>query len=851
MPKDVENPMNSNRRQSVTLKEHEMSSGDEVMNFEKAMHFRKSVLPQRLYDTTSKKWRQAGLGETHALDQDGKQGAPVENYNFWKDGNEQFDEFGIGISMYMDTVMAFGFLFLLLALINLGAVGANDYDDQPAMLKGSAFGAVLDDLTGSQTSAAIFTTFILAEFAIIWFLFEENAISKIDDAAETTEDYSVVLHNPPPEITDPEVYRNFFEDRWGDVLAVTVARINGTLINKLAELRALKYQLSIDQKIAGGKLGYKEADWACIRPYLVTASHETNLEREATLEGEIKTLKSEFPNPDAWKVYVTFNSQATREKCIDTLKLVYSKQSVELKMESDDKTHNKQYKGYRINDTLLHVTPAPEPSTVLYRNCDQTFNGLLIGLGVSYGATLLMVVISFFIIQALAEKSPAGLGIVVPLINTILPQTIFYLTQNWERHASLDTEEASLLFKILFFRIMSTTALIYIATKWEDRFSEDALLSAQNVLIVDCFLGPFYRVLDPIGLFYRHILAPKVCSTQIEYNTFFLPNSFSLAERYTDIIKTASVGLFFSIALPSGLFITSFAMFTTYFSDKWALFNYWETPPKFNQKIPQLSKLFFVFLIFMQSIAGLYYFSNWPFNATSKEADCAFIWCTLKGPKNVDKESASNFYQILLTYGFVCFICTFIVYGILAFYLASFGPALTGRTTMELFNGPPHDAIRKLAGYIGLLPAQSIAIPAYLINKQLVGQTLARCFPTHFAPTSQKQNVVSNAQLVFIEGEPFYIPRVRKFNRLHPCVCVDTAGVSSTRYPTSAHNLDLIMDKKEQEQYLSKVYDNTKKVVKASKSGTTVLATQTKDRAEGGIFKNLFGKINEIKAGLK
>ena len=50
-----------------------MSSGDEVMNFEKAMHFRKSVLPQRLYDTTSKKWRQAGLGETHALDQDGKQ----------------------------------------------------------------------------------------------------------------------------------------------------------------------------------------------------------------------------------------------------------------------------------------------------------------------------------------------------------------------------------------------------------------------------------------------------------------------------------------------------------------------------------------------------------------------------------------------------------------------------------------------------------------------------------------------------------------------------------------------------------------------------------------------------------
>ena len=45
---------------------------------------------------------------------------------------------------------------------------------------------------------------------------------------------------------------------------------------------------------------------------------------------------------------------------------------------------------------------------------------------------------------------------------------------------------------------------------------------------------------------------------------------WNLAERYTDIIKTLFVGIFYSPIIPTALIITSLAMITAYVCDKYS-----------------------------------------------------------------------------------------------------------------------------------------------------------------------------------------------------------------------------------------------------------------------------------------
>jgi hypothetical protein len=64
-----------------------------------------------------------------------------------------------------------------------------------------------------------------------------RVVTKIDISQQTTQDYSVIINNPPHNCTDPEEYRKFFS-RYGDVVFVTIALNNGDLLTTLAERKA-------------------------------------------------------------------------------------------------------------------------------------------------------------------------------------------------------------------------------------------------------------------------------------------------------------------------------------------------------------------------------------------------------------------------------------------------------------------------------------------------------------------------------------------------------------------------------------------------------------------------------------
>ena len=116
------------------------------------------------------------------------------------------------------------------------------------------------------------------------------------------------------------------------------------------------------------------------------------------------------------------------------------------------------------------------------------------------------------------------------------------------------------------------------------------------------------------------------------FNAAWQGADWTLAERYTDVLKTVFVGLFFLVPLPSGLFITAFAMITTYLVDKYSLIRLWKRPTKIDESLGVLSRYFYVAIVFTHLSISRVYFANWPYRGLweqdhGEKADCTFFAC--------------------------------------------------------------------------------------------------------------------------------------------------------------------------------------------------------------------------------
>ena len=77
------------------------------------------------------------------------------------------------------------------------------------------------------------------------------------------------------------------------------------------------------------------------------------------------------------------------------------------------------------------------------------------------------------------------------------------------------------------------------------------------------------------------------------------------------MLKTVFVGLFFLVPLPSGLFISSFAMLTTYLVDKYSLLRLWQRNPSIDHSLGTISRYFLVVIVFTHLAISRVYFANW------------------------------------------------------------------------------------------------------------------------------------------------------------------------------------------------------------------------------------------------
>ncbi len=117
-------------------------------------------------------------------------------------------------------------------------------------------------------------------------------------------------------------------------------------------------------------------------------------------------------------------------------------------------------------------------------------------------------------------------------------------------------------------------------------------------------------------------------------NSLWQGADWNLAERYTNTLKTIIVGLFFSVMIPSGLFITAFAMLSTFVVDKYSLFRIWKRPPMFGRSLSVLSRYFYIIIVFTHLSVSRIFFANWPYRGlweqdNGAQAYCNFFVCSI------------------------------------------------------------------------------------------------------------------------------------------------------------------------------------------------------------------------------
>jgi hypothetical protein len=335
-------------------------------------------------------------------------------------------------------------------------------------------------------------------------------------------------------------------------------------------------------------------------------------EELAKLDADIKELCDEkHKRFRPYRVFAVYNTEHSKRDCIDGKRVTY----VEHLM-GDSGNPVSKFKG-----KVVRVVEPGEPSDILYEETDVSFVWRAVSWALSFLLCAGFIIISFFIVNAIQiSGSGQGVAVFLTVSNSLLPTIIIYSTLYLESHVLESQRQTSILFKLFLMRCINSGVLIYLATDFDQMFSIKHLQAIQGILIADATYGPVLRVVDPLGIVFRYVVSKLVSNTQVEMDAYWRGNDFYLAERYTDLLKSIFVGLFFLVPLPSALFVSCFAMLNTYACDKYCLFYLWRRPKAVDHSMSIVARYMLAFTILAHVCVSRVFFANWPYAVRTRRS---------------------------------------------------------------------------------------------------------------------------------------------------------------------------------------------------------------------------------------
>jgi hypothetical protein len=343
-----------------------------------------------------------------------------------------------------------------------------------------------------------------------------------DEDEQTAQDYSVVVHNPPGDATNPQEWHDFFRENFGAHLtACTIAVDNDLLVRSLVQRRELlrKIELlcepgtSLDVLTLAAIAAKQERErrfFGHLKAFLVPGVAEL-FARIAVLTAKVQGLAQQtYP---ATNVFLTFETEADQRKVLQA----YNLGSLDVSRNNISKVKPEHlFRGEHV----LKVAEPDEPNTVRWQDLNEKWKECLKQQLLTGVATVCAIVVIAFLVRVLNGVQVEWAAIAIAVFNGIFPMFAKVLT-SFEAHASEGGKQRSLYFKIALFRWANTAVVITIITPFTKTLTDGALINQIYALFfAEIVTTNAIQLLDPFGHLQRHILAPRA-ATQDAMNLGF------------------------------------------------------------------------------------------------------------------------------------------------------------------------------------------------------------------------------------------------------------------------------------------------------------------------------------------
>ena len=325
---------------------------------------------------------------------------------------------------------------------------------------------------------------------------------------------------------------------------------------------------------------------------------------------------SEFDWHKPSRVYVTFETEAGMEHALETFETSGFRRMVSkyLGWESENTPE-------AFENVVLNVSRPVEPSEILWHTSHVRRSERWVRLAVSFGLTAALVVGVYYVSINIDDAN--SLALWVTFVNSALPVFLKAMQLMVEVHREYGDDQDSMFLKLLLARWANTVIAAFIAYGRRSRLSATALSGVMSILLMDAFLLPVLRVFDVYDLFMRYVVGPRQPSQQ-DMNALWSGADWNIAERYTDIMKTLGVGLFYAAAVPYGLLVTAAALLTSFFVDHYCLLRLWAWKPDFDDQISRRAIGCIALLVFVHVLVAQYFFQNWGVYPTAAIENSCF-----------------------------------------------------------------------------------------------------------------------------------------------------------------------------------------------------------------------------------
>jgi hypothetical protein len=207
--------------------------------------------PLRIYDKTQATKHLLLLPEEVEYIQRKGQASKIElkEYNIFG-GLDELVEFGIGISLYFNTLMILSAICTICGAIYIPAmIWYNRHTQSPRSIPivGESAAGIDISIPIGWTLPDVIVCILLVFFAMIGKYYQEKMTEKIDLAQQTAQDYSVKVENPPKDADDALEWFDFFKE-YGDVVNITICKNNGDLLLAIGQAKLIEQELQSMQE---------------------------------------------------------------------------------------------------------------------------------------------------------------------------------------------------------------------------------------------------------------------------------------------------------------------------------------------------------------------------------------------------------------------------------------------------------------------------------------------------------------------------------------------------------------------------------------------------------------------------